>query len=80
MTIILGIKLNQRQETSREFQEILTQFGCSIRTRIGLHRIELFNCAESGIILLEIINDEVIERLEKKLLTIDEIEIQKMVF
>lgn len=80
MTVILGVKLNQRTENSVKFQEIVTRFGCSIRTRIGLHYAGKNSCSPYGIILLEIINDEDSIQIEKSLLEIDEIEIQKMVF
>lgn len=80
MTVILGVKLNQRVENSVKFQEIVTQLGCSIRTRLGLHCTGENSCAPYGIILLEIIDDASAPQIEKSLLEIDEIEIQKMVF
>ncbi len=37
MTTIMGIKLDNRTQTAIEFQQILTNYGCSIKTRLGLH-------------------------------------------
>lgn len=57
MTAIMGISLENRTEEAVKFQEILTEHGCNIRTRIGLHPIGEYHCINSGIILLEVIND-----------------------
>jgi len=80
MTVILGIKLNQRVENSLNFQKIVTQYGCSIQTRVGLHCAGNETCSPYGIILLEIVDDIRADEIEKSLLEIDEIEIQKMIF
>ena len=57
MTAIMGISLENRAKEAVKFQEILTEHGCNIRTRIGLHPIGEYKCINSGIILLEVIND-----------------------
>ena len=80
MTTILGIKLNQRAQNSIRFQELLSQFGCSIRTRLGLHGAGADSCSPFGIILIEVVDDKDAEKIEQSLLEIDDIEIQKMVF
>ncbi len=53
MTTIIGVALEKRRETALEFQKILTEHGCSIRTRIGLHPSENGACTNHGIVLLE---------------------------
>ena len=53
-TTIIGVSLENRIETAVEFQEIITQFGCEIRTRIGLHPSTQEVCLNRGIILLEV--------------------------
>ena len=35
-TTIIGVDLENRLETAIEFQKIITEHGCEIRTRIGL--------------------------------------------
>ena len=57
MTAIMGISLENRTEEAIKFQKILTEQGCNIRTRIGLHPIGEYNCINSGIVLLEVINN-----------------------
>ena len=57
MTAIMGVLLDNRLEEAVKFQEILTECGCDIRTRIGLHNIGEYHCVNSGIILLEVVNN-----------------------
>jgi len=67
MTTIIGVALEHRVETAVEFQRILTDSGCFIRTRLGLHHDKNDTCANRGIILLETDDDveELIAELSK---------------
>ena len=80
MTTILGLKLVNRLETAIKLQQIISKYGCSINTRIGLHSVKGGFCSPDGIILLEITEDKILKALESELLTIDNIEIQQMKF
>ena len=80
MTIIMGIRLGNRVNTAMEFQKTLTDFGCIIKTRLGLHDVSENKCAPNGIILLEVIDDEEAIKFEKELCKIEGIEIQLMKF
>ena len=53
----MGILLDNRIEEAVKFQEIITDFRCNIRTRIGLHNIGEYKCINNGIILLEVVNN-----------------------
>ncbi len=79
MTIILGIKLPNKVNNAVEFQKILTEFNCTIKMRIGLNNSSIF-CSSNGIILLQIENTEKAIDLEKELLEITGIELQRMIF
>ena len=79
MTTILGIKLEERYSTAPQFQKILTDFGCVIKTRLGLHSQEA-DCVPYGIILLELKDDIMLKDMESELCKIENIEIQKMKF
>lgn len=57
MTTIVGISLDNRLESSLNFQKILTKYGCIIKTRIGLHSNNPSGCSDNGIVLLEVVND-----------------------
>jgi len=79
--IILGLKIENREELSTQVQHILTKYGCSIKTRIGLHDIDNEDDDSAGIILLECYGDQKqIALLESELLSIETIELQKMYF
>ena len=81
MTTILGIKLFERVTTAADFQKILSEYGCFIKTRIGLHSVSHGICAQNGIVLIEFIgNDETLAEFEKALNSLGKIEIQKMTF
>ena len=57
MTAIMGIQIDNRIDEAVKFQEILTEHGCNIRTRIGLHPIGEYKCVNNGIVLLEVVNN-----------------------
>lgn len=80
MTTIIGIKISNRLENAVSVQEILTKYGCIIKTRIGLHEEINGQCSPRGLILLEIINDEESIKIANELCDIEEIEIQQMKF
>ena len=79
MTVILGIKLPEKEANAVEFQKKLTEFNCLIKMRIGINNSSIF-CSSSGIILLQIDNNENAITLEKSLIEISGIELQKMIF
>lgn len=78
MTVILGIKIPNRISTSPIFQDIISKYGCIIKTRIGLHSTCSNICANYGIILLEIIDNSELIHLKKALLKIDGITLDSM--
>ncbi|HAW58724.1 MAG TPA: hypothetical protein DCX03_06885 [Bacteroidales bacterium] len=80
-TTILGIKITKRVEKSSKVQDLLTKFGCSIRTRLGLHEVSEDYCSEEGLIILELVGDEgEMLKLEEELKRIPGVEVRKMVF
>ena len=79
MTIIIGIKLPYKIYNAVELQKILTKFNCIIRMRIGINNTTRF-CSDKGIILLQVENSEMAINLEKELLEISGIELQRMIF
>ncbi len=78
---VLGVRITDRAEKSLAVQNVLTMYGCSIRTRLGLHEVVEGNCSHTGLILLELTGDEEeMQRLENALQAIPGVEVQKMVF
>jgi hypothetical protein len=80
-TWILGIYLPDRGNEAVLVQSVLTKFGCSIRTRLGLHNVTDGYCPGSGLIILELTGD-ITEcmKLENELLRIEGVEVKKMTF
>jgi hypothetical protein len=79
--IIFGIHINDRVREVPDVQKVLTQYGCQIKTRIGLHYVDENLCSPRGLILLEMCGAEAVcDELAHKLDAIDGVEVQKMVF
>lgn len=82
--IIMGIKVEKRHAEANHVQTLLTDYGCFIKTRLGLHKATDNRevCSEDGLILLEFINDcdKEAEELEGKLETLEGIHVRKMIF
>lgn len=80
-TWILGIRISDRAHDVISLQSILTKYGCTIRTRLGLHETDEDGVSSGGLILLELTGDkEEFLKLENELLTIDGVTVKKMVF
>ena len=73
MFTIMAIKLTPRNAAAPKVQEILTKYGCIIQTRLGLHEASKDMCSQSGLILLNLLNDDKdeINRLNAELNSID---------
>ena len=80
-TRILGVLITDRQKEVGKVQSVLTKFGCSIKTRLGLHEVNNDICSSSGLILLEITGEIAeMDKLENELKAIGGAQTQKMVF
>lgn len=79
--IVLGIHITDRIRHVQKMQDLFTEYGCSIKTRIGLHKVSDNFCSPNGLVLLEMAGDEkpIFELLDK-LGAIEGVDVQKMVF
>jgi hypothetical protein len=78
---ILGIHISERVKNANRVQETLTKYGCSIKTRLGMHDVADDYCSPCGLMLLELVGDvDECTKLEKELHTIENLDVQKMVF
>lgn len=50
---LMGILIQKRRENSAKVQEVLTQYGCLIKVRLGLHESG-DRCAEEGLVVLQL--------------------------
>lgn len=55
---IVGLRVNHRHANAPKLQELLTQYGCSIRLRVGLHETNENFCADDGVILLQVCGEQ----------------------
>ena len=79
--IVLGIQVTNRVEKIPDVQKILTDYGCNIRTRLGLHEVNVKSCSPLGLLILDTYGDEAdILEMEKKLKKVKGLIVKKMVF
>jgi len=78
---VLGLLVTNRVENAPQVQKVLTDYGCNIKTRIGLHEVTENLCAPAGLILLELFGgDQAYAEVEGKLREIKGLQVQKMLF
>jgi hypothetical protein len=75
---ILGVHVAQRTKHTAKVQQILTDYGCSIRTRLGLHDAGAGTCSPNGLILLEVVSEAA--ALSAALAQVPGVCVKKMVF
>ncbi len=75
---ILGVHVAHRSKHTVRVQKILTEYGCSIRTRVGLHGAGDGFCSPNGLILLEVIDSG--PALTKALSAVPGVTVKKMIF
>jgi hypothetical protein len=79
--LVFGIHVTDRVHKAGEVQQVLTQYGCNIKTRIGLHHVDDNACSPRGLILLEMFGDEAVcQEMAAKLAAIPGVDVQKMRF
>ncbi len=79
--IVLGVHISDRLKNAVEVQKVFTEYGCNIRTRIGLHDVDESACSPSGVVLVEFFGTEAeAAAMAAKLTAIDGVEVQTMVF
>jgi hypothetical protein len=55
MKTILIILIGKRKDSAVKVQQILTAWGCNIKTRLGIHDGVLENCSDTGLLILELV-------------------------
>ena len=80
--VVVGIHIPDRFEQANRVQSVLTKYGCSIKTRLGLHETSKEHCAVNGLLILEMyINEDEMKQMMKEIKEIEGgIEVQKMIF
>jgi hypothetical protein len=79
--LIFGVHVTDRATQVPQVQKLLTEYGCNIRTRLGLHRVDENVCSPRGLILLEMFGDPAVcGQLKAKLSKLEGVEVQEMLF
>ena len=79
--IVLGINVTNRVQEIPAVQKILTDYGCNIRTRLGLHEVSAKTCSSLGLLILDTYGAEAdIMEMIKKLKKVKGLVVKKMVF
>jgi hypothetical protein len=55
---IMLVLVGKRRESAVQVQKLLTDYGCYIKTRLGLHDASESVCSEDGLIILELVGDK----------------------
>jgi len=55
---LLIVLVGKRKETAVKVQQILTAWGCIIKTRLGIHDGIMDNCSDEGLLILELYGTE----------------------
>jgi hypothetical protein len=72
---VLLVLIGKRKESAVKLQQVLTAWGCLIKTRLGLHSGVMENCSETGFLFLELYgSDEDNAELARKVAVIPGIE------
>jgi hypothetical protein len=79
--IILGIHITDRLKNAVGVQKVFTEYGCNIKTRVGLHDVNADVCSPSGVVLIEFFgSDAEAQGMMTQLDAVEGVHVQKMVF
>lgn len=79
--VIYGVHVTNRSTQVPNLQHLLTEYGCNIKTRIGLHHVDENVCSPRGLILLEMFGDiATCQELKTKLAGMEGVDVQEMIF
>ena len=62
---VILIKIDLRSTEAGKVQQVLTDYGCSIKVRLGLHEVSKEFCANDGLIVLEVEGNDLKEMMDK---------------
>ena len=78
---ILGVRVTDRSTEAETVQKLLTTYGCTIRTRLGLHIQNEITEISKGLILMELTGDtNEMDKLENELTDTLGVDVRRMEF
>ena len=76
---LMGIVIGDRKRFAPTVQEVLTEFGCIIKMRIGLHEGIEKSCSNEGFIILNLSDDDKeISKFIEKLESIESVRVKNV--
>jgi hypothetical protein len=76
---IMAVLQENRIETAVKVQDVLTQYGCHIRVRLGLNDGAVDQCSKRGLILLQLCGENFSPAdLERDLLQVPDVKVKYM--
>ena len=79
--MILAIHVTDRLKKALPVQQVFTEFGCNIKTRVGLHDVDGNVCAPGGVVILELVGEPGIDdQIAGRLAGIEGVEVKKIEF
>ncbi|KAG9393273.1 hypothetical protein J8273_3406 [Carpediemonas membranifera] len=79
--VIYGLQVFGRHQNAVEVQKALTDHGCAIGTRLGLHHTDERYCAPHGLILCQMTGTASdVAKFEKNVSQINGVQVQRMEF
>lgn len=58
MKTTLIVLIGKRKDSALKVQQILTAWGCNIKTRLGIHDGVLENCSDQGLLIIELVGKQ----------------------
>ena len=78
---ILAVHITDRLKDAVAVQKVFTEFGCNIKTRVGLHDVAGDVCAPGGVVILELVGPPTIAgEIAGRLGAIAGVDVQKIEF
>jgi hypothetical protein len=79
--VIFGVHVTDRMKNAGELQKAFSEFGCQIKTRLGLHETTAGACSPNGLVILEMVGDDaILDRAAARFAAIEGVDVQRMVF
>ena len=79
--IVVGVHITDRVTHAIHVQEVLTKFGCLIKTRLGLHEAGSDLCSPNGLLVLELLDKEAeVAQFVNAMNAVEGVEVKQMVF
>jgi len=78
---IIGVHITNRVRNVPAVQAVLTEYGCVIKTRLGLHDVAEDRCSPNGLLLVEMVCEkEKVDGFVKSLKAVEGVDVQQMTF